>query len=134
MITVSKLALNFPDEGNSLLIVAQDEQQHLLGTVTLKIRSPKSGPKAGYFQALFVHPKHRKMGIGRILLAECEDRALAAACHMLTAYVKPGNVEAHAFYLKCGYSFGYVWDDGDVGLVKHLAEYVPALPAKESAA
>jgi ribosomal protein S18 acetylase RimI-like enzyme len=52
---------------------------------------------------LAVIPKYRGQGIGRALLAEIEQRAVARGCCKLTLEVQDDNVRAHALYRDFGF-------------------------------
>lgn len=55
-----------------------------------------------HVEALFVLPQWRRSGIGRALLARCEEIANYYNCHKVSAGVMNGG-PALAFFLACGY-------------------------------
>jgi len=55
-----------------------------------------------HVEALYVLPAHRRGGIGRALLARCEQLANYYNCHKVTAGVMNGG-PALAFFEGCGY-------------------------------
>jgi GNAT superfamily N-acetyltransferase len=55
-----------------------------------------------HVEALFVLPAHRRSGIGRALLARCEEIANYYNCHKVSAAVMNAS-PALAFFLACGY-------------------------------
>jgi GNAT superfamily N-acetyltransferase len=55
-----------------------------------------------HVEALYVVPAHRKLGVGRALLARCEDLANYYNCHKVTAAVFAGHA-AQAFFECCDY-------------------------------
>jgi GNAT superfamily N-acetyltransferase len=120
--TLRSIHCIFPDEGERMLIVALDSgpTREVLGTVTVRVTTPKVGPKAAVFSALFVREVSRGEGIGRQLMEACEALAQKEGCAFITGYVKPGNEAAQAFYARCGYSWGYAWDDGVLAITKQL--------------
>jgi len=55
-----------------------------------------------HVEALYVLPGRRKHGIGRMLLARCEEIANYYNCHKVTAAVFAGH-DAQTFFEHCGY-------------------------------
>jgi GNAT superfamily N-acetyltransferase len=55
-----------------------------------------------HVEALYVAPGHRRSGIGRALLARCEEIANYYNCHKVTVAVLDASVGL-AFLLACGY-------------------------------
>ena len=99
------------------------------GTVRLKaeldgrpigfaIDDRRSGKELGWVASLGVHPRYRRRGIGRLLLAACE-RALDTRRVRLT--LRSTNTAALALYRSAGYEQVDVWRryyrDGEDGLV-----------------
>ncbi len=99
------------------------------GTVRLKaeldgrpigfaIGDRRSGKELGWVASLGVHPRYRRRGIGRLLLAACE-RALDTRRVRLT--LRSTNTAALALYRSAGYEQVDVWRryyrDGEDGLV-----------------
>ena len=54
-----------------------------------------------FVNLLWVHAELRRNGIGRALISEAEDRALALGCH--SAWVDTFSFQAPEFYKKLGY-------------------------------
>ena len=118
---INQILRKFPDENENLLLVASEMSGVILGTVCLRIKVSKSGINAAVFSSLFVAEEARRQKVGFLLLRECEAQAHKAGCQLITAYVKPSNTGAMAFYYKCGYQVGYLFDDGDLGICKQLS-------------
>ncbi len=55
-----------------------------------------------HVDALYVLPAHRERGLGRLLLARCEELANYYNCHKMTAAVFAGH-PAQAFFERSGY-------------------------------
>jgi GNAT superfamily N-acetyltransferase len=53
---------------------------------------------------LVVDRKHRKRGIGRLLLAHAENWALGRGCSIVRLWSSAARTEAHAFYQHVGYA------------------------------
>jgi ribosomal protein S18 acetylase RimI-like enzyme len=60
-------------------------------------------PDAAYVEELAVSPTHRRQGIGRALLDECDAIAARAGKSRITLWVAEGNAAAVALYRSCGY-------------------------------
>ncbi len=60
-------------------------------------------PDEAYVEELAVSADHRRRGIGRALLLECETIARRAGKHRMTLWVTAGNVGAVALYRSLGY-------------------------------
>lgn len=54
--------------------------------------------------ALIVSESHRKLGVGRDLLRDAEQRARAAEAARIEVTTASHRLEAHDFYRACGYS------------------------------
>ena len=57
-----------------------------------------------YIAELYVVERMRAQGIGRALIAACEDWARKRGVHVIQIGVLPGNERAHAIYRVAGYS------------------------------
>lgn len=108
-VRVKSIAVAFPGELNMGVLFTAEIREEIVGTVFVKLG--KGGPAE--FNRLYVKPTQRKKGIGRRLLAEAHDRAKAAGCRSLTAYVKKGNAGALSFYQREGFNVVYQFADGD---------------------
>lgn len=60
-------------------------------------------PDAAYVEELAVGPTHRRQGIGRALLDECDVIASLAGKRRITLWVAEGNEAAVALYRERGY-------------------------------
>ncbi len=60
-------------------------------------------PDEAYVEELAVGPNHRRRGIGRALLDECDTIAHLAGKRRVTLWVTEGNAVAVALYRSCGY-------------------------------
>lgn len=62
-----------------------------------------AGHRIGHVYTLQVHPKERGRGLGRALMAACEDRLRALGMERVMLEVKVDNVPALALYERAGY-------------------------------
>lgn len=60
-------------------------------------------PDEAYVEELAVSPTHRRQGIGRALLCECDTIAGLAGKRHITLWVAEGNTAGVALYRACGY-------------------------------
>jgi ribosomal protein S18 acetylase RimI-like enzyme len=58
----------------------------------------------GWINYLAVKPAFRRRGLGRRLMAEAEERLIAAGCPKINLQVRNSNADALAFYERIGYS------------------------------
>ena len=58
----------------------------------------------GWINYLAVAPSHRRLGIGRRIMAEAEARLRALGCPKINLQVRTGNREAMEFYRRIGFA------------------------------
>ena len=58
----------------------------------------------GWINYLAVKPAFRRQGLGRRLMAEAEERLIAAGCPKINLQVRNSNADALVFYERVGYS------------------------------
>lgn len=92
------------DEPGQQVLVA-DRHGCLVGLLALDIRYylPLGGPTCR-ITALAVAPGQQRLGIGRKLLREAEQRARQAGAARIELTTGSQRAEAHAFYRACGYT------------------------------
>ncbi len=56
-----------------------------------------------HLTAIAVHPLHRRLGIGKVLLSSLFQKASAQGCRRATLEVKSSNTAALALYQSCGF-------------------------------
>ena len=82
------------------------EQSHditaMIDGVTAGALRVRIAASLAHVEALYVLPAYRKNGIGRALLARCEETANYYNCHKVSAAVMNAS-PALEFYLACGY-------------------------------
>lgn len=76
--------------------------------------------KCAQFSKLFVRHDMRRKGIASVLLATCEEIALASMCKTITCTVTGSNEDAQDCYKKAGYNFAFEYEDGDLIMCKQL--------------
>ena len=74
----------------------------IVGTVQLDLATPPNQPHRAEVKKLLVHPRARRRGIARLLMAALEDHARAARRTLLTLDTVTGGA-AEPLYLSMGY-------------------------------
>lgn len=69
-----------------------------------------------------VHPRWRRRGIGKILMDEMQNRALARKCRAITLEVRKSNTAAQKLYTQYGFTAqgirrGYYSDSGEDAII-----------------
>lgn len=94
----------FPAVGRGGRIVLVVREGGLaVGTVQLDIDTPPNQPHRAEVRKLLVHPKARRRGLARSLMAELEERARAAGRSLLTLDTRTGDA-AEPLYASLGYA------------------------------
>lgn len=100
-------------DARGLLVLGDDIQ--LIGAVMVGYDGHR-----GWINYLAVHPKQRRRGCGRALVAAAEQRLSELGCPKVNLQVRAGNPEAVAFYRSIGYSV-----DDVVSMGKRLEDNGP---------
>lgn len=103
--------------GERLLLIAEDADDRIVGTVQVILNLPENQPHRGDVAKMLVHRRGRRMGLGARLLAAAEDSALAAGRTLLVLdTVTGGDAErlyTRAGWQRCGDIPNYaLWPDG----------------------
>ena len=88
------------------VLVAEDDADDLLGTVTFVLDGPLreiAAADEAEFRMLAVTPAAGGRGIGTTLVRECAERARAAGRVRLVCSSQPGMTAAHAVYRRLGF-------------------------------
>lgn len=85
---------------NRFYVIAQDEQNHIVGYAG--VFSPDNGLDADVL-TLTVAPSWRRQGIGRAMLNQLIDWAIARQAPAIFLEVREGNVEASPLYESAGF-------------------------------
>lgn len=96
--------------GERAILVAEDRAGSLLGTVMVVVAQPENQPHRGDIAKMLVHRRARRRGVGALLLAAAEQRALAAGKTLLvldTASPEAERLYARAGWKRCGQIPGY---------------------------
>ncbi len=102
---------------------AVDREGTLAGFVA---GSPNWGTRIDWIVTLGVHPDHQRRGLGRRLLAVCEQNMSQATIRLT---VRTSNQAAIQLYLETGYRRAYVepryYNDGEDGIVMEKTRAYP---------
>ena len=88
--------------GERVLLVAQDGEGQLIGTVQLLIAMPENQPHRGDIAKMLVHRKARRRGVAQRLLAAIEDEARKEGRTVLVLDTVTGS-EAERLYERAGW-------------------------------
>lgn len=100
--------------GGGRLLLAALVDGELAGSVQLDCDTPPNQPHRAEVCKLLVHPRHRRQGVARALMAELEARARQRGRSLLTLDTASGD-KAEPLYHSLGYQAagripGYAWD------------------------
>ena len=103
----------------AVMLLAQDGKR-ITGSALLLFRRDS---QAARLYSIAVDPQARGRGVGRALLAACEQRAAGRGCTQLRLEVRADNRAAqtlyqHAGYCRRGLRAGYYEDGGDAWLME----------------
>ena len=104
--------------GDRVLLVAEDSEHRIVGTVQLIFALPDNQPHRADVAKLLVHRNARRRGIGQRLLAALEDEARAAGRVVLVLDTATGS-DAERLYERAGWQrVGVIpkyalWPDGE---------------------
>lgn len=87
--------------GERVLVVAQDPQGRIVGTVQLIFAQAENQPHRADVAKMLVHRRARRHGVGAALLAAAESAALAAGKTLLVLDTASGDAER--LYAKLGW-------------------------------
>ncbi|TDR89614.1 GNAT family N-acetyltransferase [Enterovirga rhinocerotis] len=88
--------------GTRILLVLRDAEE-IAGTVQLDIDTPPNQPHRAEARKLLVHPRHRRRGVARALMAELETAARERGRSLVTLDTRTGDA-AEPLYASLGYS------------------------------
>jgi GNAT superfamily N-acetyltransferase len=103
--------------GERIVVVAEDGQGAIVGTVTLLLDQPENQPHRGDISKMLVHRLARRHGVGAALLEAAESRARSAGKTLLVLDTVSGS-DAERLYRRqgwqrCGEIPGYaLWPNG----------------------
>jgi len=92
--------------GDALFLVAEMD-----GAVVGTLMAGYDGHR-GSINYVGVLPANRKMGVGRALMSEAEQRLLKRGCPKINLQIRTDNLEAVEFYRRLGYETYEVVDMG----------------------
>ena len=105
------------DRDERVVLVAEDEQGQIVGTVQVVWAQPENQPHRGDVAKMLVHRRARGKGVGAALLAAAERAALSAGKTVLVLDTVSGS-DAYRLYTRqgwqrCGEIPDYaLWPDG----------------------
>jgi ribosomal protein S18 acetylase RimI-like enzyme len=94
----------------AVVLVAAEEPDGILGTVTLELSSridddfEPLAPDRAHVRMLAVRPDVRRRGVARALMEACAERARAAGKTRLTLHTTERMVAAQAMYQRLGFA------------------------------
>lgn len=100
--TSARLAAGFAPKGACRAFAARVAGR-IVGFATTHVTPFLHRPPAGRVTALAVLPEFQGRGIGRALLARCEEILLASGCDRIELTSGSRRHDAHRFYLSAGY-------------------------------
>jgi ribosomal protein S18 acetylase RimI-like enzyme len=114
--------------GERVLLVAEDPEGAIVGTVQVVLSTPENQPHRGEIAKLLVSPRARRCGAGEALMAAAEAAALAAGRTLLvldTASDSAERLYERRGWTRLGVIPGYaLWPAGGLGdavfFYKHL--------------
>ncbi|AOZ49985.1 GNAT family N-acetyltransferase [Chromobacterium vaccinii] len=100
--------------GGGRVLLAALADGELAGSAQLDCDTPPNQPHRAEVCKLMVHPRHRRLGLARALMAELELQARQRGRSLLTLDTASGD-KAEPLYLSLGYLAagripGYAWD------------------------
>lgn len=103
--TARRLAAGFAADGACRVLVARlpGEDPRIVGFATTHFTPFLHRPAAGRVTALAVLPECQGRGIGRALLARCEEILFAQGCDRIELTSGSQRLDAHRFYRAAGY-------------------------------
>jgi len=103
--TVALLAAGFASDGPCRVLVARlvGPEDRIVGFATTHLTPFLHRPPAGRVTALAVLPEFQGRGVGRALLARCEEILLASSCDRIELTSGSQRHDAHLFYRSAGY-------------------------------
>lgn len=117
--------------GERSLIVAEDEEGRIVGTVQLILKLPPNQPHRGEIAKMLVARSARRRGIGAALMRAAEAEARAAGKSLLTLDTVSGS-EGERLYRSLGWQVAgeipdfAMWPDGRLCPTTYLYRRVPA--------
>ena len=104
------------ERGERLVVVAEDSDGTIVGTVQVILAQPENQPHRGDLAKMLVHRRARRQGIGAALLVAAERAALEAGKTLLvldTASEEAERLYARHGWQRCGQVPDYaLWPDG----------------------
>jgi GNAT superfamily N-acetyltransferase len=103
--------------GERALLVAEDEDNCLIGTVQVLLAMPPNQPHRGEIAKMLVHRKGRRRGFGAALMAAAENAARAAGKSLLVLDTVTDG-DGYNLYRRLGWSIAgeipdfALWPDG----------------------
>jgi GNAT superfamily N-acetyltransferase len=88
--------------GERVVLVAEDADGAIVGTVQVLLNLPENQPHRGDIAKMLVHRRARRLGVGAALLAAAESAALAAGRTLLVLDTVT-NTDAYRLYTRHGW-------------------------------
>lgn len=88
--------------GERVVLAAEDAAGTIVGTIQVILNQPENQPHRGDIAKMLVHPRVRRQGVGRGLLAAAEGSALSAGKTLLVLDTVTGS-DAERLYTRQGW-------------------------------
>lgn len=97
-------------EGGNQLIVAEDDAGRVVACYQLTFISGLSlnATRRAQIEGVRVAATLRGAGVGALLMADAEARALAAGCGLMQLTTNAARKQAHAFYERLGFTASHI--------------------------
>lgn len=103
---MEKEMINYINSDNGAVFIYFNENIGVgFGQCSLRndyVEGTKSSP-VGYLEGIYVEADHRKSGIGKKLLTQCEEWAKSKGCSEFASDCELNNTESLKFHLKIGF-------------------------------
>lgn len=108
------------------LLLGAERAGELVGTVQLLISMPPNQPHRCEVAKMIVHPRARRLGIGRLLMTRILDRARVLGKTLITLDTRTGDI-AQGLYASVGFEVAgvipdFAWDPD--GKARHSTTYM----------
>jgi ribosomal-protein-alanine N-acetyltransferase len=110
---------------NPELFIVATVDEELVGYTVGELEAGRNGGKVGHIMNVAVDSRHRRRGVGTMLMEELEARLLRLGASAAYLEVRESNVDAQRLYSRRGYVYlrrveGYYGDEDGLVMTKAL--------------